>query len=270
LALRRDSGYRGGGRAGTSGTAMGRVGQRAEVTMKRAFPRLAAALTVLCGAAFAPCFAHADGKVSVYLSRMEPNDVDARRFSRTSWGIGIDAVLPWYAAANLVALTSGLEITNMLSHSTKVYDPILRETLKQRTNQSYGRFFVGGRAGPHGAGFVRPHIGANVAVVWYGISTDIDIPDPSDPNKTITKNLESNSKAAFGYDVNAGMDLNVANSFPVEIGVRYLKSYNVPQPLGQGAVSVSPAYLQTYVSIGVGFDFMRRSSEKPDRPEVGN
>ena len=223
--------------------------------MIRASHCLAAGITLACFAALVPRPALADGKVSIYVSRMEPTDVDARRYSRASWGGGIDAVLPWYAADNLVALTGGLEISNMLSQSTNVYDPIIRETLKQTTSQSYGRFFVGGRIGPHGPGFVRPHVGANVALVWYGISTDIDIPDPNDVDHTITKTLDSNYKAAFGYDANAGIDLNFANKVPVEVGVRYVKSFNVPQPLGQGAVSVSPSYLQTYLAVGMGFDF---------------
>ncbi len=230
--------------------------------MTDASHRLVAALAIACSVALVPGPAHAAGKVSLYLSRMEPTDVDARRFSRTSWGGGIDAVLPWYAAYNLVALTSGLEISNMMSQSTHVYDPFLRETLEQRTNQSYGRFFVGGRAGPHGPGFIRPHAGANIAVVWYGISTDIEIPNPADPENPNSKTLESHYKAAFGYDVNAGVDLNLANAFPIEVGVRYVQSFNVPQQLGEGAVSVSPRYLQTYLAIGIGFDFIARTSAR--------
>jgi len=236
--------------------------------MNRASHCLTSALMIVFCAALVPASALADGKLSLYLSRMEPTGVDAQRFSRASWGGGIEAVLPWYAAYNLVALTSGLELSNMLSQSTNVYDPILRETLEQRTNQSYGRFFVGGRVGPHGPGFVRPHAGANLAFVWYGISTDIDIPNPADPNQPITKNLDSNFDAAFGYDVNAGVDLNIANAFPVEVGMRFVKSFNVPQPLGQGAVSVSPSYLQTYLAIGVGFDFLHRQSNKGAQPRV--
>lgn len=239
-----------------------------EVAVLRASHCLALALTIACCAALVPGSVRADGKVSVYLSRMEPTGEDARRFSRASWGGGVDVVLPWYAAYNLVALTSGLELSNMLSQSTDVYDPILRETLVQRTHQSYGRFFMGGRVGPHGAGFVRPHAGANLALVWYGISTDIDIPNPNDPATPITKPIESNTKVAFGYDVNAGVDLNIANSFPVEVGMRFVKSFNVPQTLGEGAVSVSPSYFQTYVAIGMGFDFFSRQSSKSREPKV--
>jgi opacity protein-like surface antigen len=219
---------------------------------------LAVALALAACATLVPSPSRADGKVSIYLSRMVPADLDARRFSRTSWGGGLDAVLPWYAARNLVAATAGIELSNMLSKTLEIYDPYLRETLDQNTNQSYGRFFVGGRLGPHGPAFLRPHVGTNVAIVWYGISTTIDYTDPYDSSKTISKTLDSNFKAAFGYDVNAGLDLNIANTVPVELGARYVKTFNVPQSLGVGSVSVSPSYIQTYLAVGVGMNRMKK------------
>ena len=229
--------------------------------MVRARIALAAVLSFTCCASI-PLPAAADGKVSIYLSRMEPADVDASRFSTSSWGGGIAAVLPWSAAHNLIALTAGLEITNMLSESTDVYDPVLREVLLQSTNQSYSRLFLGGRLGPHGIGFLRPHVGADLAVVWYDIGTDIQIPNPADPNNPVTKTLESNTKGAFGYDLNAGIDLNIANKFPVELGFRYLQSFEVPQQLGEGSVSISPSYYQVYFALGMGFDFIGRVGKK--------
>ncbi len=204
-----------------------------------------------------PAAAIAEGKVSLYLLRMDPSDVDARRFSRTSWGGGLAAVLPAPALHNLLAATAGIEIANMMSHRTTVYDSVLRENLEQSTDQSYGRFFVGGRVGPHGPGFLRPHAGLNLAVVWYGISTDIKIPDPEDDTHEITKNLRSDYRGAFGYDVNAGLDVNFGNRVPLEIGVRHVQSFNVPQALGEGSVSVSPAYFEAYFAVGLGLSVMR-------------
>lgn len=223
---------------------------------------------MLCSA-IVPSSALAAGKLSLYVSRMDPSDVDARRFSRTSWGGGIDAVVPLPMVHNLVALTTGVEVSNMLSHSTTVYDPIIVEDVKQSTNQSYGRFFIGGRLGPHGPGFLRPHVGANVAVVWYGISTDIEIPNANDPENPITKNIDSNYKAAFGYDVNAGLDLNFANRIPVEAGIRHVQSFNVPQTLGEGSVSVSPSYFQIYLGVGVSLEVFTRSRKEPKTSPEG-
>jgi hypothetical protein len=223
----------------------------------------------------APSSALAAGKISLYVSRMDPTDVDANRFSRTSWGGGICGVLPAPVAHNLVALTTGLEISNMMSRTTKVYDPILNETLEQNTSQSYGRVFLGTRLGPHGSGFLRPHVGANLAVVWYGISTDVLIPDQANPGQFISHNVDSNTKGAFGYDVNAGLDLNIGNRVPVEIGVRHVQSLNVPQPLGEGSVSVSPSYFQIYFGVGMNLEVFHHQQESPidapagTAPEMG-
>jgi opacity protein-like surface antigen len=225
-------------------------------------PCIAAALTIACCVALSSAPASADGKVSLYASRMEPATVDAERFSRTSWGGGIDVVLPFSETRNFTAFTAGLEITSMLGHSTDIYDPIIRENITQSTSQTYGRFFMGGRLGPHGPGFFRPHVGANLAVVWYGIGTTLEIPNAADPANPIFKTIDSNYKTAFGYDVNAGIDLNMANKFPIEVGMRYLKSYNVPQQLGEGSVSISPSYYQVYFGIGFGFEFMQNASKK--------
>ena len=227
---------------------------------------LAAVLSFACCSASVPPPAAADGKVSLYLSRMEPADVDASRFSTASWGGGLDAVVPWPGAHNLIALDAGLEITNMLSESTDVYDPIIRAVLLQSTNQSYGRFYLGGRLGPHGPGFIRPHVGANVAVVWYDISTTIEIPNPADPINPVVRTLDSQTKGTFGYDLNVGLDLNLANSFPIEIGVRYLQGFEVPQQLGEGAVSISPSYYQVYFGVGMGFDLIGRMGKKSNPP----
>ena len=223
---------------------------------------LAAVLLFACALASLPLPAAADGKVSLYGSRMEPADVDASRFSRDSWGGGISAVLPWPGAHNLIALTAGLEITNMMSESTDVYDPIIRAVLVQSTNQSYSRFFLGGRLGPHGPGFIRPHVGANVAVVWYDIGTTIEIPNPADPNTPVVRTLDSQTKGTFGYDLNAGIDLNLANKFPVEFGIRWLQGFEVPQQLGEGSVRISPSYYQVYFGVGMGFDLIGGMGKK--------
>ena len=230
--------------------------------MVRAHRALAAALSLACCFAFVPRPAAADGKVSLYLSRMEPADVDASRFSTASWGGGIDAVVPLNAVHKLIALTGGLEVTNMLSESTDVYDPIIQEVIVQSTQQSYCRLFLGGRLGPHGDGFLRPHVGANVAVVWYRKSTDIEIPNEADPDNPVNKTLDSHTKGVFGYDFNAGVDLNMGNFLPIEFGLRYLQSLEVPQQLGQGAVSISPSYYQAYLAVGVGFDFIGRHGQE--------
>ena len=86
----------------------------------------------------------------------------------------------------------------------------------------------------------------------------------------MVKTLDSRTKGAFGYDLNAGLDLNIANVVPVEVGIRLLQSFQVPQQLGQGAVSISPSYYQGYVAVGIGFDFITRHRKKKEVAPAGN
>ena len=72
----------------------------------------------------------------------------------------------------------------------------------------------------------------------YGISTDVVVPDDRDREREIRQNLRREYKAAFGYDFTVGVDWNLLDRFPIETGVRYLKSFNVPQQLGEGSVRI--------------------------------
>ena len=216
------------------------------------------ALALACAAALMPLPALAGGKLSLYATRIEPNGADAKKFSSPSWGGGLAAVVPLSGTQNLLAFTGGLEGIHMLGQTTEFIDDLTGLRVEQQTSQDYGRLFLGGRFGAHGAGFIRPHIGANLALVIYGIGTDVVIPDDSDRENEIRQNLKSETRTVFGYDFNAGVDFNIANAVPVEIGARYLKSFDVPQQLGAGSVKVSPEYFQIYFGVGLGFDFMRR------------
>jgi hypothetical protein len=40
----------------------------------------------------------------------------------------------------------------------------------------------------------------------------------------------------------------------VDIGVRYLKSWSVPQPLPHEVVTVHPEYFQVYLGLGFNFE----------------
>jgi len=227
------------------------------------FATLAAVLSILTAAAcVAPVRAVAgaltldQGKLQVYLLRMDPVSRDARDFTRASWGGGGNVVVPVPRLGNLFAGVLGIDIANMLSEDHEFREPNTGLRVKQETNQSYMRIYLGGRMGPHGHGFVRPHLGTNVAVVIYDITTDLVVPDDTDPDKEIRQNLGSRTESAFGWDVTAGVDWNIANKIPIETGVRWLKSFNVPQQLGEGAVTVHPAYVQYYLGVGVTFGAM--------------
>ena len=102
-------------------------------------------------------------------------------------------------------------------------------------------------------GLIRPHVGSNIALVIYGISTDVVVPDDVNRENEIRQNLRSRTETGFGWDISLGTDFNIHNRVALEGGVRFLKSFGVPQQLGAGSMRVEPAYFQIYLGLGVGF-----------------
>jgi len=194
----------------------------------------------------------AQGNLSFYGIHMDPSGQDAQDFSRASYGAGLRASFPVPRLGNLVAGSAGIELVNMLSETHQFLDVETGLRVEQQTNQDYFRLYLGPEIGPHGDGFFRPHAGVHVALVTYGISTDIVVPDDVNRQNEIRQNLRSQNRAAFGYDLNTGADLNFGKWF-VESGARFAKSFNVPQQLGDGAVKIHPSYVQIYVGLGLNF-----------------
>lgn len=210
-------------------------------------------LLTACVLLLAAVPAHAGGKFELYGLRMDPTDQDARQFSRPGWGGGVEAVGALPGTAGLLAGVGGVEVVNLLSKTKKFSDPLTGLRVEQQTTQAYGRVFFGGQLGSHSSGFLRPYAGANLALVWYGISTDVVVPDDTDRQNEIRQNLHSNWKTAFGWDANAGIDFNFRDRWSIDAGVRFVHSYGVPQALGGDAITVQPSYLQ--YKLGVGVDF---------------
>ena len=150
----------------------------------------------------------------------------------------------------------------MLDQTTTFQDQLTGLRVEQQTNQDFFRLYLGGRLGPHGHGFFRPHVGAHLALVHYGISTDVVVPDDVNRENEIRQNLRDEGEWGTGWDVSLGSDLNFSDRVAVEGGVRFLKSFGVPQQLGAGSVEVSPGYLEIYFGVGLGFG-AGRSSEAP-------
>lgn len=224
--------------------------------MRRPSVALALSLFVSLVAAAA---AHAgDGKLTLYGIRLDPSDRDARNFSRPGWGAGLQAVAPLPNTQGLLAVVGGLEGVNLLSKTVKFQDPVTSLRVEQQTSQNYGRFFVGGQFGSHSNGALRPYIGSNVALVVYGIGTDVVVPDDRNRENEIRQNLRSRTETAFGWDVNAGLDVNFSNRWLLDGGVRWLHSYGLPEQLGDEAVRIEPSYVQIYVGVGVSFGTLQR------------
>ena len=197
------------------------------------------------------------GKVGVYAIRMVPYGQDAETYSRPSWGGGIHAVFPLPVVSQLFAITGGLEFVNFLEKKIELREPTTGLRVDQKTSQDFVRLFVGGQIGGHGNGFLRPHAGASFALAHYQFSIDNVIPNDNDPNNPVTQNVKEVSSTVFGYDFNLGLDLNFSNRIALDGGVKYVKSFSVPQQLGSDAVKIYPQYFQIYFGLGVSFDMFK-------------
>ena len=219
----------------------------------RRLPATLAAFTLL---AFAAVPALAAGKIELYGIRMDPTDVDARQYSRPGYGLGLEVVAPPPVLAQLFAGVAGIEWVNLMSQTKKFQDPLTGLRVEQQTSQDYFRFFVGGQVGAHSGGFLRPYAGVNVAAVVYGISTDVVVPNDLNRQNEIRQTLSDENKASFGWDANAGLDLNFRDRWNIDAGVRLLHSYGVPQQLGGNAVTIAPSYVEYRLGVGMGFRSM--------------
>lgn len=198
------------------------------------------------------------GKLGLNLIRMVPSGQDAERYSNPGWGAGVQLTVPMRGAASMLAGVLGFEYVNLLSETTTIYEPVTLLRVEQQTNQHIGRLYLGPEIGPHGNGTFRPHAGANIALVFYGISTDVVV--PSDPNRQneIRQNLRDENRAAFGYDFTLGVDINPWNKVSIDVGARFLKSFNVPQQLGAGSEPIHPGYIQGYLAVALSLGWMGR------------
>ncbi len=196
----------------------------------------------------------AGGKVGIYGIYMVPRGEDAKNFSEPGLGFGLHIVVPVPQLANILAGTAGFEFINLLNKTIELRDRNTGLLVEQKTNQGYFRLFIGAQVGGHGNAFFRPHAGMNIALVVYSISTDLVVSD-SWTGEEIRQNVSDESNAVAGYDITLGIDLNFSNKFAIDGGIRYVKSFSVPQQLGEGSEKIYPQYFQVYLGIGLGLSF---------------
>jgi len=196
-----------------------------------------------------PGFA-ATPRAGLYVTRMDPADAGARDYSKSGWGGGLDVSWPFGGTKGLLAAIGGVEMSSLLSQEKVIRDQLTGLRVEQHTDQIYGRLFVGGQLGPHGNGFLEPYANAAIGLVFYGISTNVVVPDDINRENDINQLLSSQNEAAFGWSAGTGMNLNFG-AWGVDGGVRFLKQYGVPQQLGDGAVTVQPAYHQYRLGVSL-------------------
>jgi hypothetical protein len=180
---------------------------------------------------------------------MEPNGPDAENYSDRAGGYGLHFVLPLPRPVHMFGLVVGLENILMGMDSREIYDSHSCSHVQEYITQRYTRLFIGGELGGHGRGFLRPHIGMNLAVVNYGFSVEIDRYD-DESEDFITRNFARDNHWVFGHDITLGLDLRISRKIFVDIGIRYLNTYSVPVQLDQGLTTVHPEYFQIYLAVG--------------------
>lgn len=199
-----------------------------------------------------------EGKAALQLIRMVPSGADAERYSNPGWGGGLQLTVPMPGLAGMLAGVVGVEYVNLLSETTTTYDSQTLLRVEQQTNQYFGRLYVGPEFGPHGYGTFRPHAGANLALVLYGISTDVVVPDDSNRENEIRQDLRDEHHATLGYDITLGVDINPWNKVSLDVGARFVKSFNVPQQLGAGSEPIHPGYVQGYLGLAFSLGWLGR------------
>ncbi len=217
------------------------------------------AFTILI--ALPPAGVYAGGKIGLYGIHMVPEGKDAKDNSRAGWGAGLHIVAPMPQVANIFAGVFGAEIVNLLGETVEMRDRNTGMLIKRATSQNYFRFYLGGQVGGHGNGFIRPHVGANLALIVHDIRTRIIIPDEEDPSQELSNTIYDDTKAVFGYDFTLGIDLNFSNTIALDGGVRYLRSLSVPEQLGGRSVVIYPQYFQIYLGVGISFQMIDHMSE---------
>jgi hypothetical protein len=207
-------------------------------------------LATLVFVAFASPALAATPRVTLYGMIMDPTDQQARDYSDPGWGGGIEVSCPVTGTEGMFSIIGGFEAASLYSSVKKFQDQTTGLRVEQHTDQNYARLFIGTEIGPHGNGTIQPYGNLAIALVGYGISTDVVIPDDSDLENSINQHLSDHNEAAFGWSAGAGVNLNFGK-WGIDGGVRYLKQYGVPQQLGAGAVTIQPSYIQYRVGLSL-------------------
>lgn len=74
--------------------------------------------------------------------RMVPSGADAENFSKPGFGLGINIVAPFPQLYNFFAITTGLEVINLLNKTKSFRDRLTGLRVEQETSQNYFRLYL--------------------------------------------------------------------------------------------------------------------------------
>ena len=191
-----------------------------------------------------------DGKLGVHIVRMDPKGQVTTRHAEPGWGFGVQLTATTRSRSSklldsgLLAGILGIEYVNLQAQEALVIDPGGGPSSVERNDQYIGRLYLGPEIGAHGHGLLRPHAGANLALVFYGISYG---------------DGTGEHKATYGYDVSGGLDFNPWNTVSFDLGARYVQLFGIPSQLGFiTAEPIEQAYVQAYLAVGFSLPWLAR------------
>ena len=185
------------------------------------------------------------------LDYMEPENSDARDFSKGNFGGSFEYEFHFGGIPDPISWAAGLDYINLLSKETTYYEESGLRVV-QETNQEYYRFWFGPRIRSHANAFFRPYVGLHGALIYNVIDADLVVPDNYDPDNEIRQDLSSDSEFLFGFDITAGLEMRISNEWSLDLGMKRLKTFGEPKQLSYGAVTVHPSYNLFYVGVRYG------------------
>ena len=182
---------------------------------------------------------------------MVPDGAQATDYSRPGFGLGGTFIFPIGSIPDILRAGVGFEFVNLLSKTIDLPSLADGSEVQQATQQNFIRLYGGIHVGGPRSDFFRPYASLNLALHVHGIYTDVVVKDPFDPSIEDRTTTSSTYHAVFGCDMTFGMDLNIWELVSLDGGFRFVKSFAVPQQLGEGSVKIYPHYFQIFVGVRV-------------------
>lgn len=180
---------------------------------------------------------------------MVPDGVQATDYSRPGFGGGVTFIFPLGRVPDILRAGVGLEFVSLMRRTIDLPPLSDGSSVEQETQQTFMRLYGGIHVGGPTNALVRPYASLNFALHLHGIWTDLVVTDPYDPSIEDRTTTSSNYHAVLGCDMTFGLDLNVWQTVALDGGFRFVKSFGVPQQLGEGSVKIYPHYFQIFVGV---------------------
>ena len=205
-------------------------------------------LGVVLGLALGASQLNAESRGTFYALRLDPQG--EMELEDSGWGAGVAVAIPLTATEEKVKVGAGFDMGTL---ETSFSEGLMFSTVSA-TTQSYTRLYGGAEIGRKLDARIRPHIGANLVLLFQDMSTfSIDLLSGEEFDK------RSDSKVRLTYDLSAGLGVNITKTTGLDAGVRYLNGFSMRVPTADGSMmTVQQDYLQYYLGVTHRFDWPKR------------